>query len=287
VAPAAGDALIGQWLGQSDCLLGIGFDPVESSQEWHFQRPLYALSNGPVGFDQYQPTAACYGDVTNLLERLQAGYRGRPGRSRDEINELRRRVAAAIVPSAPASAMGLSPYHLMVALHEALPGEAIATTDVGAHKMLMAQVWRTLHPRSFLVSNGLSAMGYGVPAALAAALVHPKRPVICVTGDGGFAMMVQELETARRMGVSPLFVVLCDRSLAVIKVAQNIRGIPHRGVDFGPVDWARVADGFGAHGVTATNLDAVQCAVGEWLAHPELTVLAVPVDEHLYAGLTY
>jgi acetolactate synthase-1/2/3 large subunit len=130
-------------------------------------------------------------------------------------------------------------------------------------------------------------MGYGVPAALAAALVHPKRPVICVTGDGGFAMMVQELETARRMGVSPLFVVLCDRSLAVIKVAQNIRGIPHRGVDFGPVDWARVADGFGAHGVTATNLDAVQRAVGEWLAHPELTVLAVPVDEHLYAGLTY
>jgi acetolactate synthase-1/2/3 large subunit len=184
-------------------------------------------------------------------------------------------------------AAGLSPYHLMAALREALPGETIATTDVGAHKMLMAQAWRTPQPGHFLVSNGLSAMGYGVPAALVAAWLYPQQPVVCVTGDGGFAMMVQELETARRMGVSPLFVVLCDRALAVIKVAQNRRSLPHRGVDFSPVDWARVAEGFGARGVTAASLAEVQRAVGDWLSQRELTVLAVSVDETLYAGLTY
>jgi acetolactate synthase-1/2/3 large subunit len=153
--------------------------------------------------------------------------------------------------------------------------------------MLMAQAWRTPQPGHFLVSNGLSAMGYGVPAALVAAWLYPQQPVVCVTGDGGFAMMVQELETARRMGVSPLFVVLCDRALAVIKVAQNRRNFPHRGVDFSPVDWARVAEGFGARGVTAASLAEVQRAVGDWLSQRELTVLAVSVDETLYAGLTY
>ena len=287
VAPGAGDALIVEWLEKSDCLLGVGFDPVESSQDWHYHRPLYSLANGPVGFNEYQPEAECIGDVTALLDRLRAAYRGHPEWTQSEVSELQRRVAAAIVPAAESGSAGLSPYHLMHALREATPDETILTTDVGAHKILIAQVWRTLQPHTFFVSNGLSAMGYAVSAALAAALLRPQQPVLSVVGDGGFAMMVQELETARRMGVAPLLVVLCDRSLAVIKVAQDMRGIPHRGVDIGPVDWAKVAEGFGAKGVTATTFDQVQRAVDDWLAQPELTVLAVPIDESLYLGLTY
>jgi acetolactate synthase-1/2/3 large subunit len=287
VAPGAGDALIVEWLKESDCLLGLGFDPVESSQQWHFRRPLYSIASGPVGFAQYQPVAECVGDVAALLERLQSVYQGHSDWTQAQVSELRRQVKAAMMPSTETSSVGLSPYHLVAALREALPPETIATTDVGAHKMLMAQAWHTFQPRTFLISNGLSAMGYGVPAALAAALLHPQQPVIGVIGDGGFAMMVQELETARRMGVAPLLVVLCDRSLAVIKIAQKIRGIPHRGVDFAPVAWARVAEGFGARGVVASTLEQARQAVSAWLAQPELTILAVPIDETLYAGLTY
>jgi acetolactate synthase-1/2/3 large subunit len=126
-----------------------------------------------------------------------------------------------------------------------------------------------------------------VPAALAACVAHPERPVVSIVGDGGYAMMVQELETARRLGLRPLLIVLRDRSLAVIKVAQKARRIAHRGVDFAPVDWARVAEGFGALGHTAETLAGVERAVAGWLARPELTVLVVPIDEALYAGLTY
>ncbi len=287
VAPAAGDALIGEWLSQSDCLLGIGFDPVESSQGWHFRSPLYSVANGPVGFEDYQPAAECTGEVATLTEQLRTGYRGQMAWTRAEVQETRRRVSAAITPPSAFTSAGLSPYHLMRAVREATPEDTIVTTDVGAHKMVMAQVWRTRRPRTFLVSNGLSAMGYGVPAALAAALVRPDQPVMGVIGDGGFAMMVQELETARRMGIHPLFIVLADRSLAVIKVAQAKRPIPHRGVDFLPVDWAKVAEGFGVKGVTATTLGEVERSVADWSARRELTVLAVPVDETLYAGLRY
>lgn len=287
VASAAGDAVPVERLNQSDCLLGVGFDPVESAQDWHLHRPLYSLANAPVGFDEYRPKAECIGDVTALLERLRAAYQGRSDWTLSEARSLRQRVTALICPPAESDPAGLSPYHLICALREVLPDEAIVATDVGAHKMLISQVWRPRRPHLFLVSNGLSAMGYGVPAALAAALLRPGQPVVGVVGDGGFAMMVQELETARRIGAAPLFVVLCDRSLAIIKISQAMRGIPYRGVDFAPVDWARVAEGFGARGVTATTLDGVGRAVGAWLARPELTVLAVPVDENLYVGLTY
>ena len=153
--------------------------------------------------------------------------------------------------------------------------------------MVMCQAWPTNRPRSFLVSNGLSAMGFGFCAALAASFIDRSGYVVAIIGDGEFAMMVQELETACRLGLRPLMLVLCDRSLAVIKIAQKNRGKPPRGVDFGSVDWVRVAQGFGAAGRRASTLVEVQQAVEDWVKAPELTVLEVPVDESLYCGLDF
>ena len=283
----AGDAPILDFLDQSDCLLGIGFDPGEFSRNWYCERRLYSLAAYPTGYGQYQPTVECVGDVAALLDQLRCGYRGTVDWSHAEIQKLHISIDAAICPASPGSAAGLSPFHLFRALRQALPDETIVTSDVGAHKMLLAQAWRAPEPGTFLISNGLSAMGYGVPAALAAALLRPDHPVVGIIGDGGFAMMVQELETAKRLGLNPLFVVLCDRSLAVIKIAQDAHGIPHQGVDFAPVDWVKVGEGFGARASAPSTLTAVEEEIGHWLEHRELTVLAVPIDERLYAGLTY
>jgi acetolactate synthase-1/2/3 large subunit len=130
-------------------------------------------------------------------------------------------------------------------------------------------------------------MGFGVPAAIAASLLYPGRPVIGFIGDGGFGMMVQELETARRLEANPLFVVFCDRELAIVKIGQRAKSTPHVGVDFAPVDWATVASGFGANALAPQNLGEVESAVRQWLSRPELTVLAVPTDAALYRGLSY
>jgi acetolactate synthase-1/2/3 large subunit len=287
VGSGAGDTPILDFLSQSDCFLGVGFDPVESSQGWHFEHPLYSLAHCATGFGQYKPTAECIGDVGVLLDRLRAGYHGTSSWTISEIQKLRQRIHSAICPSSEKGAAGLAPFHLIRTLRQALPEGTIVTSDVGAHKMLLSQAWHTPEPGRFLVSNGLSAMGYGVPTAIAAALLHPDHPVVAIIGDGGFGMMVQELETARRFGVKPLFVVLCDRSLAVIKIAQNDRGMPHYGVDFGPVDWVKVAEGFGARAAAPSNLANVQREIAYWLERRELTVLPVPVDESLYIGLTY
>lgn len=287
VASAAADAPAIEVLRESDGLLGIGFDPVESAQDWHYDRPVYSIASAPIGFRGFRPALECVGDVSALLDALGTRYRGSSEWPIAALVDVRRRMADALMPPAEKSAVGLAPYHVMRILREITPESTIMTTDVGAHKMAISQVWRTPEPLGFLVSNGLSAMGYGVPAALAASLVHPERPVVALVGDGGFAMMVQELETSRRLGVAPLILVFSDRSLAVIKVAQQTRGIPYRGVDFAPVDWAAVARGFGAHGVAVAELGELDKAIRDWLAEPRLTVLAVAVDETLYTGLTY
>lgn len=287
VASAAGDAILVNLIRRSDCLLGVGFDPVESAQDWHLHQPVYSLADCSIAFGDFSPASECVGDVTILLDRLLTGYKTRARWTAAEIRSAKDGVADSICPEEEAGENGLSPFHLIREIHEMLPGKTILSVDVGAHKMLASQVWRARSPGTFLTSNGLSAMGYGLPSALAASLLRPGQPVAGVFGDAGFAMMIQELETARRLGLRPLLVVMCDRSLAIVKVAQARRNLPYRGVDFQPVDWARVADGFGATGVTVTTLEEMRRAGEAWLAKPELTVVAARVDEELYTGMEY
>ncbi len=287
VAPAAGEDRIIEWLQQSDCVLGIGFDPVEISRLWHFDAPLHVIANAPVGFGAWSPPASCVGEVSGLLDRIADGYTGRCAWTDTAIRYLRARVDAVYHPPAAEGPEGMSPYHLIGVLRDALPEDAIVSSDVGAHKNVMGQRWLAPEPDTFLMSNGLSSMGYGVGAAMGAATVCRDRPVAAVTGDGAFAMMVQELETIRRTGISPLLVVLYDASLAVIKIAQQARGLPETGVDFAPVDWVKVAEGFGIGAEAPSSLEEVREAVARWADRGEARVLVVPVDEGLYTGLKY
>ena len=287
IAPAAGEDRIIEWLERSDCVLGIGFDPVEISRLWHFDAPLQIIANAPVGFGAYSPPHACVGDVSGLLQRIAGKYTGRAAWTDAEISDLREQVDAVYHPPVSSGPEGMSPYHLVGALRDALPDNAIVSSDVGAHKNVMGQRWTAPGPDTFLMSNGLSSMGYGLGAAMGAATVFPDRPVVAVTGDGAFAMMVQELETINRTGIAPLVIVLYDASLAVIKIAQQARGLPATGVDFAPVDWVKVAEGFGVAAETVGTLEQTREAVGRWVRRREARVLVALVDEGLYTGLKY
>jgi acetolactate synthase-1/2/3 large subunit len=284
---AAADEPILEALEASDCVLGIGLDPVESSSDWHLRLPVCSVANCSRSHGDYQPVAECTGNVSDLLTEILAKYCGANEWVEDEIRDVRCATDRMLSVPVEQTAAGLAPYHIVGMMRQVLPEETAVVTDVGAHKMLLSQLWRAPLPGSFLVSNGLSAMGFGVPAALASALLEPNRPVVGVIGDGGFGMMVQELETARRLGVKPLFVVFCDRSLSIIKVAQRRKGIPPVGVDFAPVDWAAVSAGFGANAVEPRSLGELKNCIEQWLQNPELTVLAVPIDPDLYRGLSY
>jgi acetolactate synthase-1/2/3 large subunit len=171
------------------------------------------------------------------------------------------------------------------ALRAALPDDAIVTTDVGSHKCLISQFLAVDRPGRFLTSNGLSAMGYGLPAAIGARLADPEATALCVLGDGGFAMAAQELETAVRVNAPVIVVVLVDMSLSLIQALQYNRGLPRCGVDLGAVDILRVAEGYGAESATAASAQELSAAVQRGMRAERPTVVAVAIDAAGYGAL--
>src|SRR5262249_60425938 len=112
-------------------------------------------------------------------------------------------------------------------------------------------------PAEFLTSNGLGSMGYAVPGALAARMAWPDRPVVAFTGDGGFLMTIAELQTAQCENLPIIVLVFDDQEIGMIRVKQEIKGIPAHGVQLGGIDWAQLAQSFGADGVTGETEQAL------------------------------
>jgi acetolactate synthase I/II/III large subunit len=132
------------------------------------------------------------------------------------------------------------------------------------------------------MSNGLSAMGYGLPAAMAAQLAWPDKPVVAFLGDGGFAMYMAELETARRLKLPLIVVVLCDGALSLIAMSQERRGLPHNAVDFTNPDIVKVAEAFGADGKLCETPCEVETAIASAWRNRGLTLIQAIVDAGPY-----
>jgi len=199
-----------------------------------------------------------------------------------EIQEERAAIAAG---RSRAPARGLAPVGIVAALAQVLPPETIVTTDVGSHKYLFGQFWPSRHPETFWMSNGLSGMGYGLAAAIGAKLARPDAPVLAVLGDGGFSMVCQELETARRVGAPVIVLVIADRSYSLIQIGQENRGLSRYGVDFEPIDSVLVARACGCAGTVARTIEELAAAAEQALAATQRGtpfVIEVPLDPAAY-----
>ncbi len=278
----AGDRLFAEFLGQVDLLIGIGFDPVEAIQTFYAQRPLLSIAAYSLADRSFAPALELVGDVGATLEALQGRLPPHPDWTRQEVAEFRRRLAAFLTPLPAASPRGLSPARLLARLRRQASQETILTVDTGAHKLLVGQLWSCHEPRSYFVSHGLSTMGFALPAAVAVKLERPERPVIAVTGDGGLAMVLGELETAVRLRLPLAVLVLTDRSLHLIRLHQERKGVSAHGVDFGPIDFAAAAPGFGAHGVRVSTWGELDRALAASLRADRPTVIEAPVDPTEY-----
>ncbi len=285
-AGVAADNLIVEFLGRADLLVGLGFDPVESNKLWHHTMRLISLSRYSIAAGEYRPALECVGDVRLLFPALAAMDLGSCEWSVEELDSFRGRLSAALRP-AQRPGRGLSPYEVTQRLRQLFPHDAIHVTDVGSVKFVTSQVWRAYEPHTFLVANGLSSMSYALPGAMAAKLLLPERAVLCTIGDGGLAMTLSELETCVRLGIGFVTVVYNDSSLSLIKVAQEYRGYPNCGVDFGTLDFAAAARACGAWGVRIETMDDLDSAVREGLhlgAPAVLDVLVDPAEYRVHAA---
>ena len=281
-AGVAGDPVVLDLFARADLLLGVGFEPVESDKLWHHTMPLVSVGPVSIAAGDFRPRAEAVGDVVSTLAELGRGphvpHAWEPGTIARFRADLERVLRPAARPR------GLSGYELTRALRALFPRDTILATDVGSIKSITSQAWTTYEPLTFFESNGLSAMGYSFPAAMAARLEFPERPVLCTIGDGGFGMTHAEIETCVRERLHFVTVVYNDSALSLIDVAQQNRGYPTYGVRYGSVDFAAVAAGMGAWSRRVETLDALASAVEEGLRVDRPVVIEAIVDPSEYVA---
>jgi acetolactate synthase-1/2/3 large subunit len=278
----AGDGLFLELLNKVDLMVGVGFDPVESDKIWHVEQKIISIDTASIRDDYYYPYMEVIGRVDRILEDLNQMVTPNHKWTEKEIICFKTRLEKAMTPRDKSSRKGLSPYHIAQTMRQILPPDSIITVDVGAHKLLFGQIWKTYFPLTFFISNGLSSMGYGFPAAMAAKLEFPNKTVVCVTGDGGFSMMIHDLETAVRLSLPVIVVVFSDALLALIECVQAKKGLPSYGVGFKRVDFARISQGFGANAVRVSSFREFDVALQEAIKAQSPTVIDVPIDPDEY-----
>ncbi|HEV2440121.1 MAG TPA: thiamine pyrophosphate-binding protein [bacterium] len=276
VGGMAVDAAVMETVEQADVLLGVGFDPVECDKDWYVRRRLVNLSRASTAEGAYRPVEPL-GDIAESLAAL-AGLRRRAWPDA-LLAAARARIRPE--PLAASGDAGLSPLAATRALRDAAPRETVLTCDVGSHKYYCGQFWASYEPHTFFMSNGLSGMGYGVPAAIAAKLQLHDRPVLSVVGDG-LLMMLHNLTFLRQYEVPVTIVCFVDASLSLIRVGQRRRGFVPYGVDFPPPEFETIARGFGIDGVRADSVDGLRRTVAAALASRRPAVVTVPVDGREY-----
>ena len=181
---------------------------------------------------------------------------------------------------------GLSGYELTRRLRDLFPRDTVLVTDVGSVKMITSQAWSSFEPLTFFESNGLSAMSYSLPGAMAARLQFPDRPILCTIGDGGFSMTMAEIETCVRERLHFVTVVYNDSSLSLIDVAQQRRAYPTSGVRYGEVDFASIARAMGAWAARVETLAELDAAIRESKGLDRPVVIDAIVDPTEYLKQT-
>jgi acetolactate synthase-1/2/3 large subunit len=246
-----GTAYLYDYIDTCDLVLMVGFDPVEFDRDWTARARIAHIGVVPNDDRYYGSEVEVVGAIDAALERLSTDPS--PKLSPDEIRVFREAFAARVRPSSAR----LTSQQVLSELRGALPEDALVTCDVGYNKAVSAQCWPSYRPRTFFLSNGLSSMGYGLPAALALKMAEPARQVACILGDGGFAMSMPELETAVRQRLGVLVIVLVDDALSQIRAGQERKGYPVTGTTFGSLDYSKLAAAFGMEAKVVTS--AAEC----------------------------
>ncbi|HET6700307.1 MAG TPA: thiamine pyrophosphate-binding protein [Gemmatimonadaceae bacterium] len=240
-----GTAKLYEYVDDSDLVLMIGFDPVEFDRDWRASAKVIHIGLSPNEDRQYDSAVEVVGPLRDAIDviRSAAGHPS-PARSPKDVRAFRDSFRAYISPKRDR----LTSQQVLAELRAALPEDALVTCDVGYNKAVTGQCLPMYQPKTFFMSNGLSSMGYGLAAALGLKLLYRDRQVACVLGDGGFAMVMAELETAVREKLGVTVVVLADDALSQIKAGQERKGYPVTGTTFGRLDYVALAKGFGITG---------------------------------------
>ncbi|MDF1560834.1 MAG: thiamine pyrophosphate-binding protein [Bacteroidales bacterium] len=263
----------------ADLVIGLGYDAVEYNYEsWLPDVPL-------VHFD----TRASDLRIRGAIESLSAPDKWFEAlttlQSSPEMTRLAAEVRSEIRNEIYSKIPGFNPVTALAVLQEMLPFNTVVTADVGSHLHLLGQMWEVPPGGRLLMTNGWSSMGFGLPAALAAALAEPERPVVCVTGDGGMLMHAGEMITARRLGLKIVVVVLSDGELNLIKIKESRRNIRSSALQLYSDKLFGAERFLGAGVLQVTDTGQMRSAVKKAMQSNGSTIIEATVDPSVYSEL--
>ena len=267
-------------LEDADLVIAIGYDLVEyAPSKWNSDRSrrIIHVDSTPAKINKlYQPEVEVVGDISTSVRWLtDRVHRSEPARYDKSIRE---RVINGYHALANDCGYPVKPQRIISDIREVMGAEDIVVCDVGAHKMWMARQYPCYRPNTCIISNGFATMGIAVPGAIAAKLIHPEKKVLAVTGDGGFLMNSQELETAVRIGANIVVVIFNDCSYGLIKWKQLDQYGSFSNVDFGPVDYVKYAEAFGGKGYRITAADELIPTLQDAFRQTVPCLIDCPVD---------
>ncbi|MGI0149602.1 MAG: thiamine pyrophosphate-dependent enzyme, partial [Thermoplasmata archaeon] len=268
-------------LDESDLVICVGFDFVEyDPRSWNPRgdQPIIHIDPLPAEISShYVPLVEVVGEIRESLRLLRARIR-RPRESlwaRQGRERVVKKLESELMDHAGSL---LKPQKILWDLRDILEPDDLLISDVGAHKLWLGRFFRTLKPNTVLISNGLSAMGIGLPGGIAAKLNDPDRRVVTLSGDGGFLMSVHELETAKRERAATVNVVFRDDGLGSIKWKQIAKFGRTIGTEFENPDLLGLAKAFGIRGFRVDRASELDSVLREAMASNGPTLVDIPVD---------
>ena len=272
---------------RADVVICIGYDMIEYHPHlWNQEKAnqiLHIDMSAAEVYEHYILECGVVGDIGAALDGIAAEAKAQTG---SKAQTLRETIVEELIKHESDTSFPMVPQRIILDLRKVLQPEDIVVSDVGAHKMWMARMYQAERPNTCIISNGFASMGIGLPGAIAAKLAYPDRTAVTVSGDAGFLMNSQEIETALRIGVAIVILVWNDSKYGLIKWHQERRFGRVTQIEFNNPDLVKFAESFGAKGYRVEAADDLLPTLRQAIADDTVVVIDCPVDNSENMKLT-
>jgi len=266
---------------RADVIINIGYDVVEKPPFFmnHGMMKVIHIHFAPADIDEvYFPQHEVLGDIAATLLALKDALSDLVPPNNAFFHRIQKEINDHVFQDQGHDCFPNTPQRIVSDIKKTVDNSSIVSLDNGMYKIWFARNYKATHSHSLLLDNALATMGAGLPVAIGAKLVHPERQVIAVCGDGGFMMNSQELETAVRLELDLVVIILRDNGYGMIKWKQQGMNFPVFGLDFGNPDFIQYAESYGAKGYRVTKNGAFTDQLAHCLNTPGVHLIEVPVD---------
>ncbi|HET9033315.1 MAG TPA: acetolactate synthase large subunit [Dokdonella sp.] len=265
----------------ADCIINVGHDVIEKPPFFmrHGKRTVIHVNYLTAEVDTvYFPQIEVVGDIANAIWRFNEILKKQAHWDFSYDDNVRKHLDAHLAKGADDSRFPIYPVRMVADVRKVMPDDGILCLDNGMYKLWYARYYRCTLPNTMLLDNALATMGAGLPSAIAAKIVYPDRKVMAIAGDGGFMMNSQEIETAVRLKLDLVILLIHDDAYGMIKWKQANMDFPNFGMDMTNPDFVKYAESYGAHGHRPKSTEEFAPLLAKCLDTPGVHLIDLPID---------